>query len=425
MRVTLICIGTELLNGKVNTNSAYIGEKLSTIGIDLSSVVTVGDNMPDMENAFRCAFEDNDVVLTTGGLGPTFDDITREAVSNVLGRKLVLNSEALSFVTEFFARRGIEMPANNKRQGQIIDGARIIPNKYGTAPGQIIDIEIERSTGKKKMVAAALLPGPPREMRQMFDDSVFPYLRQFEHGIKKSFTLHIFGIGESQVDEKIRSLADAEKKFDAGVVDFTILVHQMIVDIKASVRGKDEMLVDEMLHNIKTEFLTLLGNDVYGENNQTLESVVGELLLKNKKTLSVAESCTGGLLAGRVTAVAGSSLYFRQGAVVYSNESKIKMINVPDDIIKQHGAVSEETARAMAEGMRKIALTDYALSVTGIAGPGGGTQEKPAGLVYIGICGPDGTEVSKYNFGGTRFDIRERALNQSLDMLRRKLLKLH
>lgn len=423
MKLELICIGTELLGGKLNTNSAYLGEKLSSIGIDPSYITTVGDNTEELEAVFKQALKRSRIIIATGGLGPTFDDLTRETLAKILDRRLVLDRDSLSAIARRFLERNIEMPKNNERQAYIIEGAKAVPNQNGTAPGQIIEIEEKQDKSKKRGAVIILLPGPPREMQLMFENSVLPYLKKFERSIKKSFTLHVFGLPESLVDEKIHDIIESTKKIEADSVDWTILAHQLIVDIKAFVCGKDELLIDETLNNLKKELYDVLGNDVYGENRQSLESIAGELLARRKKTLSIAESCTGGLLSARITSIPGSSMYFRQGVVSYSNESKIKLLQVKQESIQSFGAVSEQTAQEMAAGIKSISGSDYALSITGIAGPSGGTPEKPVGLVYICLAGPNGNSVSNYKFTGTRAEIRERAANHALDLLRRELLK--
>ncbi|MCX5778515.1 MAG: competence/damage-inducible protein A [Elusimicrobia bacterium] len=413
MKTELICVGTELLSGKLNTNACFVGEQLSSIGLDLSFVTTVGDSPADMRVAVATALGRSQIIILTGGLGPTFDDLTREAVAAALGRPLVVNAHALASIKEFFSKRAVAMPNINEVQAQVIEGAVLLPNPAGTAPGQMIDYQ------KAKIF---LLPGPPREMQAMFDASVFPLLKKYETRIKKTFTLHIFGMGESLVDEKIRSVIEAERAMEADTVSFTILAHQMVVDIRASVTHRDEMIVDEIMRTLKHEFYEILGDAIYGENDDSLESVVGSLLGKHHATLSLAESCTGGLVAHRITNVAGSSLYFKQGVIAYANDAKQTLLGVNAATIEKFGAVSAETAREMALGARKIAASDYAISLTGIAGPTGGTQEKPAGLVYIGIVGPAFEKVAAHRFIGNRLEIRERAANMALDMLRRELM---
>lgn len=419
MNTELICVGTELMTGKLNTNCSYIGERMSALGLDLTWVTSVPDRLEVMEDAVRRAVERSRIVLITGGLGPTFDDITREAVAAALKRTMTLDTRVLAVIAERFCRRNLTMPKMNERQAEVIAGATVLANPNGTAPGQKLDLN-EPGKGRTLLF---ILPGPPREMQAMFEHDVFPFLKTFEQRIKKSFVLHVFGLGESIVDERIRPVVEAEHKLESGLVDFTILAHQsMVVDVKASVSGKDEMLVDETLNALRHQLSEILGDNMYGEDRATLEGVVGELLGKHRKTLATAESCTGGLIAEKITNVSGSSMYFKEGVVCYANESKTALLGVPEKTLSDHGAVSEQTARAMAEGIRRIAGTDYGISVTGIAGPGGATASKPVGLVYIGIAGPAGTAVQQYRFPGSRHDVRERAANQALDVVRRALM---
>ena len=423
MRVELICIGSELLTDKINTNTNHIGEKLSSLGLGLSCVQTVPDDIVEIRNAFVSSLNRSDIVIATGGLGPTFDDLTREGLSKALNKRLLLSKRALGHIVNYFEAKGIEMPKNNDRQAYLIEGAKIVPNKLGTAPGQYIETEFTGMENKESNKIIVLLPGPPKEMQQMFDTEVMEHLKRYEKGFLKSFTLHICGMGESLVDEKIRPIIETERKLESESVSFAILAHQMIIDVKANVQGNDEMILDETIHNLKLEFKEVLQENIYGEDKETLESVVGNLLAKNGRTLSVAESCTGGLLSHRITNIPGSSMYFKEGVVTYSNESKIKNLNVRRETIEGFGAVSEETALEMVRGIKRISVSDYAISITGIAGPSGGTKEKPVGLVYIGLSTPKADKVFNFNFSGGRIDIRQRSANFALDILRRELLK--
>lgn len=412
VKTELICIGTELLAGKTNTNACFIGERLASVGLDLSFITSVGDTLADMRHALETAVSRSRIVIVTGGLGPTFDDLTRDAAAAVTGRPLVIDAAALAGIESYFICRGIPMPPANRSQALLVDGATLLPNPVGMAPGQMIECGAAR---------LFLLPGPPAEMQAMFEASVFPAIRQFETRKKKSFSLHIAGIPESEVDRRIRPIVEGERALEKDSVSFTILAHH-IVDIRVSVWDADEMLVDENLRVLKHALSAALGDAIYGEDAETLESVVGALLARRRATLAVAESCTGGLVCQRITAVPGSSLYFTQGVVAYANEAKQSLLGVPLQTIEQFGAVSEETAHAMAAGARARAGTDYALSLTGIAGPTDGTAEKPTGLVYIGLAARKFTKVMRCQFPGNRLDIRERAADAALDMLRRELL---
>jgi nicotinamide-nucleotide amidase len=302
----------------------------------------------------------------------------------------------------------------------MLEGAESLANSNGTAPGQALSLPCNKRSKNKKMIV--LLPGPPREMLPMFEHFALSRLKSMSDGMNKRFILRIAGMGESAVEEKLRPVLEAERKLDSGVVSFGIVAHDMIIDIKAAVSGDDEMLIDETLTNIKKEFRDILGDAVYGEDKQTLEGVVGELLSRKKQTLALAESCTGGIVASRITNQPGSSAYFLEGVVTYSNAAKERLLKVNPETINEYGSVSQQAAIEMADGERAESGADYALSITGIAGPGGGTAEKPVGLVYIALAAPTIKEVYKHQFLGTRNDIRQRAANTALDILRRQLL---
>ncbi|MCX5781475.1 MAG: competence/damage-inducible protein A [Elusimicrobia bacterium] len=423
MKTELICVGTELLTGKLNSNSSFIGDRLSLLGLDLSYVTTVGDNNDDIEEAFSKAIKRSQIIIATGGLGPTFDDLTGEIAAKVLDKKLILDKGILEAIKEFFKKRKTDMPKNNERQAYIIDGAKPIANKYGTAPGQIIELEDSKKGKGKISKVLFLLPGPPREMQPMFEEMVFPYLKKYESKIKKVTTLHISGMSESQVDEKIRPIIEAERELEKETVSFTILAHQMIIDLKISVCGEDEMLVDEIMHNLKKEFRDCLGDNIFGTDKDSLEGVIGKLLVERKNTLSVAESCTGGMVSQKITSIPGSSIYFKEGVVSYSNDAKTKVLGVKTETLSAFGSVSENTALEMAKGVKKLSQTDYALGITGIAGPAGGTEEKPVGIVFIALSSPTIEKVYNYRFIGNRNEIRERSANTALDILRRQLIE--
>ena len=417
MRVELICIGTELLTGKVNTNIAYIGARLNSIGLELSNEITVSDDKKEMEKVFIESFGRADVVIMTGGLGPTFDDLTREIASKVLRRKLIFDKDIMAQIARHFIDRNMEMPKNNESQAYIISGARVITNKTGTAPGQIIEVK----SLKFKVKNIVLLPGPPAEINPMFENTVLPYLKsKYEQKIVKSKILHVYGLPESKVDELIKPIVKSENN-----VFFTILAHLSVIDIKITVSGTDEMLVDETLNKIKTEIYEILKENIFGEDNETLENIIGNLLIKRRKTLAVTESCTGGLLSHRITNIPGSSVYFRAGIVAYSNSEKISILNVDPETIEKYGAVSGETVLEMARGLQVISKADYVLAVSGIAGPGGGTAEKPVGLVYFGLATPTERLVEKMKFTGSRIEIKGKSVNYALDMLRRQLIGTH
>lgn len=414
MHTEIICIGSELLVGSINTNGSYISEKLATIGLKVNREITVGDDFSELENVFSDSLSRCDIVVATGGLGPTFDDITREAVSKATGRKLVLNKNVLKTISEFFEKKKIKMPKVNEKQAYVLEGAEIIPNGLGTAPGQILEIN-------NKIII--LLPGPPREIYQMFETAVLPYLKKrFERGLLKIKVLHTVGLAESVVDEKIRKIIDVEKELEGGEVSFVILAKHTGVDIKIISSGTDEMLIDKTIQNLKKEFYGVLKDAIFGEDNRTLESVAGELLLKKRKTLSVAESCTGGLISHRLTNVAGSSMYFKEGIVTYSDISKKHLLGVKDETLNKYGAVSSEVAQEMAEGIKKISGTNFGISTTGIAGPKPSSTGKPVGLVFIALASSAGTKIQRFQFTGSRAEIKDKIATAALDILRISLI---
>ena len=419
MRIELVCVGSELLSGKLNSNIGYIGGRLNTIGLRLDCCVTLPDDGKLLKNSMKEVFTRADVTIVTGGLGPTFDDITRESAAAALNRKLVLKRDVLAGIAGHFVKRGFEMPRDNDRQAYVLEGAEVIPNRSGTAPGQAL----KAGKGKDRRYIV-LLPGPPGEMQPMFESAVMPYLKKmYERRIIRQSVLHVAGMGESRVNELIKPIVETERKLEQGQVRFTILAHRSIIDVKTEVEGENELIVDEILHNIRKELRDILGDNIYGQDGRKLEEVVGELCIKNRKTVSVAESCTGGLISSRITDVSGSSAYFLQGAVTYSNSSKTALLGVHPDTIRKHGAVSGETAVEMARGMRKISSSDYALSVTGIAGPAGATGRKKVGQVFFGLVFPGGELTEEKKFAGSRHGIKERAANHALDMIRRQLIK--
>jgi len=424
MKVELISIGSELLKGKVNTDIAYLAEKLESIGLALDRETTVSDEPKKIENILQEVLERADILITTGGLGPTFDDLTREVMAKVLKKKLLFDGNVMHQIAAHFAKRSLEMPKNNERQAYIIEGARVIPNKVGTAPGMIIEKK-SKSGAKLRKVTIVLLPGPPREMRPMVEEVFLPYLKEkYERKLLKKSVLHISGLTESAAYEKIKDVVELERRMEGGILRFTILAHLATVDVEISGEGENELLVDEMLHKAKQEIYDCLGDHIYGEDEDALESVVGSLLLKKRLTLSVAESCTGGLIGDRITDVSGSSVYFKEGIVAYSNEAKVRILGVKEETLDRFGAVSRETALEMAKGIKRISASAIGLATTGIAGPTGGTPQKPVGLVYIALAGPgENVEVCKeFHFTGQRREIKESAVINGLDILRRALI---
>ncbi len=407
----IIAVGSELLTPtKTDTNSLWLTEKLNNIGIEVKLKTIVGDDRARLEETIKDALRRSDIVISTGGLGPTEDDITREISAKAVGRELIYHEDIEADLRERFKKWGREMPEINKRQAFVIEGAKVLPNPNGSAVGMAVEI------GAKFFV---VLPGPPRENQPMFENFILPNLREAAGEIfVKRKIMRVSGMGESAVDEAIAPIYLAYENPQT-----TILFNRSEIEIHLTAQTKTEPEADVLLEEVAAKIHEKLGAAVFAMNGETLEEVVSKLLTDRKKTLAVAESCTGGLIGERLTDVAGASAYFIEGAVTYANEAKIRTLNVAAELIEQHGAVSGEVAEAMAKGMRERAKTDYAISVTGIAGPGGGSDEKPVGLVYIGYSDETQTKSIKLVMPGDRYLIRWRASSAALDYLRRQILK--
>jgi nicotinamide-nucleotide amidase len=407
----IIAIGSELLTpDKTDTNSLWLTEKLNEIGIEVKLKTIVGDDEARLEETIRDALKRSDIVITTGGLGPTEDDITRKISAKSIGRELVYHDELEKDLIERFRRWGHEMPEINKRQAFVIDGAEILPNPNGSAAGMLLEIE------EKFFV---ILPGPPRENQPMFLDFVLPKVREKAGEIfVKRKILRVSGLGESAVDERI---APIYKQY--ANPQTTILFNRTEIEIHLTAQGKTEREAHALNEEVAAQIAAALGTAVFSTNGETMEEIVGQILREKGKTLSTAESCTGGLIAQRLTEISGSSAYFIEGVVAYANEAKIRTLNVSPELIEKHGAVSAEVAEAMAKGMRERAETDYAISITGIAGPTGGSEEKPVGLVFIGYAAEGVTKSFKMILPGDRYLIRWRSSQAALDYLRRQILK--
>lgn len=408
----VIAVGSELLTPtKTDTNSLWLTEKLNEIGIEVKLKTIVGDDEMRLEEAIRDAVKRSDVVITTGGLGPTADDITRQVSARSIGRELVYMEELENDLRERFRHWGREMPEINKRQAFVIENSKILPNPNGSAVGMSV-----RLNGKFLVV----LPGPPRELKPMFEDYVLPELSEFAGDIVfRKRILKVSGMGESAIDEAIAPVYSKYKN-----VQTSVLFNKSEVEIHLTAQAENEREADEINAELAERIVEKLGIAVFSTEGEEMEEVVGRLLAENKKTLSVAESCTGGLIGERLTEVSGSSAYFIEGVVAYANEAKIRTLNVAPELIEKHGAVSKEVAEAMANGMRERAGTDYSISVTGIAGPSGGTDKKPVGTVFIGFA--DETRVKSLHIvlPGDRYLIRWRSSQAALDYLRRQILKL-
>jgi nicotinamide-nucleotide amidase len=407
----IIAVGSELLTPeKTDTNSLWLTERLMTLGVEVKLKTIVGDDEARLEETIRDALKRSDIVITTGGLGPTEDDVTRQVSARAAGRELVYHDDLETDLRERFRRWGREMPEINKRQAFVIDGAVILPNPNGSAVGMMLNED-----GKFLIV----LPGPPREMQPMFENHVLGTLRSVAGNVSVvRRVLRVSGMGESAVDEVI---APIYKAYPA--VQTSILFNRTEIEIHFYALAESEAKGAELLDQLASKVADALGPAVFAMNGETMEEVVGNLLKQRNETVSVAESCTGGMIGMRLTDVAGSSAYFLEGVVTYSNEAKKRALGVPAETLETYGAVSSQTAEAMAAGMRGRAGTNYAIAVTGIAGPDGGSEEKPVGTVFIGYADEKATKSLRLTLPGDRYLIRWRSSQAALDYLRRQILK--
>ena len=406
----IIAIGSELLApDRTDTNSLWLTEQLNRLGIEVKLKTIVGDDDARLEEAVKDATRRSKVVITTGGLGPTEDDITRKITARALGRRLLLDENVLEEIKQRFKGFGVAMPERNSRQAMVIEDAEVLPNPNGTAPGMFIE---------HKGIAIVLLPGPPREMKPMFENHVIPRIAPRAGNVRVvRRMLRVAGMGESAVDEKI---APVYTQYENPQT--TILFNQSEIEIHLTARGRTEEEANALLDRVVLQIEEQLGNAIFSFAGEKMEEVVGLKLSVGSYTLAVAESCTGGLLSQRLTNIAGSSKYFIEGVVTYANDAKVRALGVEPILLLEHGAVSAPVAEAMAEGIRRRADTDFGLSITGIAGPGGGTEDKPVGTVFIAIASEAGTEHRKLKLPGDRQLIRWRASQAALDLLRRRLI---
>ena len=414
MNAEIIAVGSELLTPfRQDTNSLYITEKLNQLGVEVVLKTIVGDSRERLVSVAQHALFRSDIVIFMGGLGPTEDDLTREAVAEALGLELHRDEEILERLKQRFASRGYTVTPNNHKQADVISGAIVLPNPNGTAPGQWLSGKYE---DRDRLII--LLPGPPFELRALFDHECYERLRaKLPVAHIATRVLKVAMLGESAVDARVAPIyqkyTDIQTTILAGAGD----VQFNLFTRADSMEAADER-VDELAEKIEDE----LQDAVYSSNGESLEQIVGYYLQMRGATVAAAESCTGGLFADRLTSISGSSRYFLGGAVVYSNELKTEFAGVPADLIAKHGAVSPEVATALAEGIRLRCKATFGVGITGIAGPMGGTPEKPVGLVYHAIAGERGTEVIEKKFPGDRKRIRWFASQQALDMVRRKLM---
>jgi nicotinamide-nucleotide amidase len=407
----IIAIGSELLMPNfTDTNSMYLTRQLNEIGISVVMKTIVGDDESYLEQALRGCLERTPVIITIGGLGPTEDDVTKKVVARVLQRQLILDDASLKTIEKRFKARGIDMPKNNARQALILTGSDVLENKNGTAPGLWIGADRNH---------VILLPGPPAELMPMFEETCIPRLRKLAGDM--ALARRIFrttGLAESALDARIAPIYQKHRN-----VQTTVLAKPGQVDVRLTAIGKSAADAERAVQDLAVEIEKELRDYIFTDTEQALEEVVGASLVSKHATISVAESCTGGMLAERLTAIDGSSRYFMSGIVTYSNESKISLADIPPLLLEMQGAVSEEVARGLAEGVRERIGTTIGVGITGIAGPTGGSPEKPVGTVHIAVASPGGTRHQAFLFPGSRDRIRWQAAQAALNMTRRVLLE--
>ena len=413
MTVEIIAVGTEILLGNiVNTNAAYLAEKCAALGLSCYYQDVVGDDDERLSETIRLALTRADILLLSGGLGPTQDDLTKEVAARVMGRELYLHEPSKDAIVRFFQERGLEITDNNWKQAMVPEGCIVVENPGGTAPGIII-----AENGKH----VVLMPGPPGELIPMFERSIMPYLSNLTSGVIYSQTVKICGVGESKAESMVEDLIDAQKNPTIATYARTGEVH-----LRVTATASDEKEAKKLVKPVVKELKGRFGNHVYTTDNEvTLEKSVVDLLMANKLTACTVESCTGGMLSARLINVPGVSEVFKSGYVTYSNKSKRRLLGIKKNLLVKHGAVSEQIAREMAKTAAALARADVSVSTTGIAGPDGGTPEKPVGLVYIAcnVCGR--ITVKECRFHGSREKIRESTVSAALSLLRECILQYY
>lgn len=413
MIVELISVGTEILLGNiVNTNAAYLSEKCAALGLSCYYQDVVGDNEERLCETIKTALSRADILLLSGGLGPTQDDLTKEVAARVMGKPLYLHEESKAAIQAFFEKRGLEITDNNWKQAMMPEGCIVVDNPNGTAPGVIM-----AENGKHVI----LMPGPPNEMIPMFETSIIPYLSRLQSGVIFSQTVKVCGVGESKVETMVKDLIEGQTNPTIATYAKTGEVH-----LRVTARADDEKEARKLVKPVVKDLKARFGGHIYTTDNEvTLEKAIVDLLLANKLTISTVESCTGGLLAARLINVPGVSEVFKSGYITYSNKAKRRLLGIKKNTLLKHGAVSKEIAREMVKGAALISKADVTVSVTGIAGPDGGSEEKPVGLVYIGcnVCGR--ITVKEYHFSGDRSKIRENTVSAALSLMRECILQYY
>ena len=412
MNAEIISIGSEHLLGEIiNTDAPYLCQRLSTLGIEIERQITIGDDKKGIASSLEEALRRVKMVITIGGLGPTPDDITKKVIATVAEEQLVLNEGILSEIEKKFKEEKNPMPSDNIKQAFLPRDSYPLENRVGIAPGFILET-------RNRIIIA--LPGPYNELVPMLEERVVPYLKERleVREVIKSLVLRTTGLPESRVAEKLKDIMKKSKN-----PQVSLLAHENIVDIRMVAKAGDEKMIEKMNERMEKRISKRLGNYIFGTGKQTLEEVIGYLLYMRKKTIAVAESCTGGLISHRLTNVPGSSNYFLGSVVAYSDKIKRERLGVKKTTLEKYGAVSEKAAEEMAKGAKKLTRSDFGLGITGIAGPTGATKEKPIGLVYITLAYKDKVETREFKFRGEREVIKAKAANAALDMVRRHLLK--
>jgi nicotinamide-nucleotide amidase len=412
MKAEIISIGSEILRGQiVDTNANFIAQKLTELSIDLNYISAVGDNQKILLSLFKKAFNRSDLIITTGGLGPTEDDITYQTIARALNLKLIKYPEAEENLKNILKKINKRISPSNLKQVYLPEGAKIIINQYGTAPAMILEKD-------NKIICS--FPGVPHEMKNLIEENLIPYLKErFPPSmIKKSKILKVTGLGESSVNELIRSYINKQTNLSFG-----IYANPEDIQVQVTTQAPTKQETDKLLQFSVNQLTKILGNYIYGIDDETLEEVVGKLLKTKKLTVSVAESCTGGMLGEMITRIPGSSEYFQGGVISYSAKVKEDLLKVPPEVIKKYGEVSKEVAQLMAEGVRRCCHSDIGISITGIAGPGGATEKKKVGLVYMALADDKKTITQKHQLFGDRQLIRLRASRRALNMLRMYLME--
>lgn len=407
MKIELLAVGSEILLGDIlNTNSQYLSKKMAELGFNLFFQTVVGDNEERILKSLDIAFKRCDMVIATGGLGPTDDDITKETCAKYFDKKLLQDDISLEKIKNNFIQRKITMPDNNKKQANYIEGSKILDNNFGSAIGCYFE------ENNKYLL---ILPGPPSEMIPMFENEALAYLKKLQEETFFSNYINVFGIGESSINEIIKDLLSLSNPTLAPYAK------DASVRLRITARAKNENLAQVKINRIKEEIYQKLGDYIYSEGEKTLEETVQEKLEKNKYTISTAESCTGGLLASKLINLPGISKVFIEGIVAYSNSAKVRTLGIPEDVILKYGAVSKETALYMAKNVALINNSDVGISTTGIAGPGKDNTDKPVGLVYIGLYIRGKEYFQEINLFGSRNKIRQMTTLYALDYLRKTL----